>query len=851
MKFQRVHKSTLQSQQKPQEISKLTPRYFGIQSKETSEKPLTQEQIDNQAFQIQKMDATKLEIQAKYGTITPEGQERLGVLQAKMNNFWMQRKESSKGQPNLLEIPDLFTRRETRLAQQIQPQLTIGQPDDKYEQEANRVATHVVSQMHQPQSKDIPIQTASKLKHQVGVSDKRTASSASGNVVNTVDGIQCKVTQTDGDVIQLVGVQDMIKKFEQIAQENKVSTDSQPWLSDNRKPTTDRITNKPIKAEEEAQQLESESGSSIYTDSQASDFRPQQSKEEVKSEDEIPSTSSESETTLFDINREVEKNLNKIADYLFSKNKIEDFILSQYKGGSDRFILKQKFKVFYDDIMQSSRKSLTDLLSSKIQNGLTEITPLSDEEIIKFVEEIELIVKEIKLKNEAEQLRKDNEDLIKNIKFKTTFITSNYKTVTKSPSSSDSKKQLSLKEHLKETQDILEGGDITEAREKLPDLLLNPGKVVSLLSDDEVRGLLQKFLSRHDPDKLKKPTNIEIPKSKVEEQTKPEIPKSKVEEQTKPKTTGKERWNKLKKIVRTDSSLPQIKGKSKSLSYYDRDKANENYWLEAWDALHRPAFKLGDEHFGKWLYETGIKKWLDEQEAKDKEMRTAFEEQKQLEDGETNFWEWKAKSKYAGKSSPPPTTESFWDYLARKNINIPGVKYLESEAERRPRGVTISGGTWTDAFGDDLSSERMIAHGAPDNGKDWMIFVLSPDGKFYADGHKEGEYHHSSALAGIPVKGAGAIKVINGTLEAIADKSGHYKPNMHQMYTTLRHLEKLGVNPETYMVYTRDLGDMEGNKWIEKYENSGEFKEYREQQQKNLNTIEQRRKREKASREPK
>nr|MDZ8288015.1 hypothetical protein [Nostoc sp. ChiSLP01] len=807
----------------------MTPRYFGIQSKETSGKPLTQEQIDNQAFQIQKMEATKLEIQAKHGTITPEGQERLGVLQAKMNNFWMQRKESSKGQLNLLEIPDLFTRRETRLAQQIQPQLQIGQPGDKYEQEANRVATDVVSQMHQPQSKDIPIQTASKLKHQVGVSDKRTASSESGNVVNTVDGIHGKVTQTDGDVIQLVGVQDVIKKFqqigqenkvltdsqpslshigvqdkiknfEQIGQENKVSTDSQPWLSDKRKPTTDRIANKSIKAEEEAQKLESESESSIYTDSQASDFRPQESKEEVKSEDEIPSTSSESETTLFDINREVEKNLNKIADYFFSI----------YKEDPDSFMSKQDFQVQYDNGMQEARKLLTYLLSSKIQDRLTEITPLSGEELMEYLNKIQL-------EYEAEQSRKKNEQLIKKVEFYTKF-----------------KSEDERVKHLEETQEILKDRNIKKARQKINVLLLDPNLYnLSNFSEELVLGLLQKFLSQHDSDKLKKSTDIEIPKSKVEEQTKP-------------KTTGKERWNKLKKIVKTDSSLPQIKGKSKSLSY--NDEAEENYWLEAWDALHRPAFKLGHEHFENWLTETGIIEWLNEQEAKDKEMRTAFEQQKQLEDGETNFWEWKAKSKYAGKSSPPPTTESFWDYLDRKKIKIPGVKYLESEVERRPRGVTISGDTWTDAFGDDLSSEGMKALGAPNNGNDWMIFVLSPDGKFYADAHTEGEYHHSSALAGIPIKGAGAIQVIDGKLQAIADKSGHYKPNMHQMYTTLKHLEKLGVNPETYMVYTRDLGDMQGDKWIEKYENSDGFKEYRKQQQENVNTIEQRRKREKASR---
>lgn len=155
MKFQRIHKSKSQSPQRPQEISKLRPEAFGIQGKEISKKPPTQVDKENQVLQNQKMEATKLEIQAKHGTITPEGQERLDVLQAKINDFWVQKRESSHFQPNLLEIPGIFTRRETRLAQQIQPQLTIGQPGDKYEQEANSVATDIINQIHQNQSHKI------------------------------------------------------------------------------------------------------------------------------------------------------------------------------------------------------------------------------------------------------------------------------------------------------------------------------------------------------------------------------------------------------------------------------------------------------------------------------------------------------------------------------------------------------------------------------------------------------------------------------------------------------------------------------------------------------------------------
>ncbi|MEC4813376.1 MAG: hypothetical protein SAK29_08910 [Scytonema sp. PMC 1069.18] len=51
-----------------------------------AQKPLMQTETENQEFQQHQMEATKLKIQAKYGTITPQGQERLTVLQAKMND---------------------------------------------------------------------------------------------------------------------------------------------------------------------------------------------------------------------------------------------------------------------------------------------------------------------------------------------------------------------------------------------------------------------------------------------------------------------------------------------------------------------------------------------------------------------------------------------------------------------------------------------------------------------------------------------------------------------------------------------------------------------------------------------
>ena len=130
-------------------------RPFPLQAKPHSELSLTQEDIENEAFQQHKHEATGLEVQAEYGTLTPEGQQRLTVLQAKMADFW-QKKESSQGSGiNLLEIPNLFAPRQPSAAQPIQPKLTIGEPGDKYEQEADQVAAQVVNQINAPQKQPL------------------------------------------------------------------------------------------------------------------------------------------------------------------------------------------------------------------------------------------------------------------------------------------------------------------------------------------------------------------------------------------------------------------------------------------------------------------------------------------------------------------------------------------------------------------------------------------------------------------------------------------------------------------------------------------------------------------------
>jgi hypothetical protein len=130
------------------QYSQLQTRSFAIQAK-------NQQDIENESLNQDKLEATKLEIQAKHGAITPEGQERLIQLQTKIGNFWQQKRESiQRSSRNLLAINNLSVPRERR--EPIQPKLSIGQPGDKYEKEADRVASQVVSQINAP----VPQQSA-------------------------------------------------------------------------------------------------------------------------------------------------------------------------------------------------------------------------------------------------------------------------------------------------------------------------------------------------------------------------------------------------------------------------------------------------------------------------------------------------------------------------------------------------------------------------------------------------------------------------------------------------------------------------------------------------------------------
>ncbi|MEH2281901.1 MAG: DUF4157 domain-containing protein [Nostoc sp.] len=152
MKSLKSPSSSFSNFQAPEQTSQLAHRPQGGQTQKASFVPVTQTDIENEAFAEQKMEATGLELQAKHRTITSEGQERLTVLQAKMDRSLNSRLEKATQFGH--NFANISVRR-SETPRSIQAKLTIGEPGDKYEQEADQTARQVMQKIHQPQSEKL------------------------------------------------------------------------------------------------------------------------------------------------------------------------------------------------------------------------------------------------------------------------------------------------------------------------------------------------------------------------------------------------------------------------------------------------------------------------------------------------------------------------------------------------------------------------------------------------------------------------------------------------------------------------------------------------------------------------
>ncbi|MBA2369678.1 MAG: hypothetical protein H0V82_11730 [Candidatus Protochlamydia sp.] len=74
------------------------------------------------------------------------------------------------------------------------------------------------------------------------------------------------------------------------------------------------------------------------------------------------------------------------------------------------------------------------------------------------------------------------------------------------------------------------------------------------------------------------------------------------------------------------------------------------------------------------------------------------------------------------------------------------------------------------------------------------ITVLGPDNEFYVASKTPGKFQHASFFSGEAVKSAGMFLIKEGVIKNFISQSGHYKPEMPEIFQALSKLEKSGVN---------------------------------------------------------
>jgi hypothetical protein len=107
------------------------------------------------------------------------------------------------------------------------------------------------------------------------------------------------------------------------------------------------------------------------------------------------------------------------------------------------------------------------------------------------------------------------------------------------------------------------------------------------------------------------------------------------------------------------------------------------------------------------------------------------------------------------------------------------------------------GGLTVDGTGLTKLQVRRAEHGFSRNEqlRGDFIWAMDEQKKLYITPFSwNGQWHHSSFVAGMPVICAGTMKLDNGTVKEITNQSGHYQPKAMRMYEFLRILLTNGIS---------------------------------------------------------
>jgi hypothetical protein len=164
------------------------------------------------------------------------------------------------------------------------------------------------------------------------------------------------------------------------------------------------------------------------------------------------------------------------------------------------------------------------------------------------------------------------------------------------------------------------------------------------------------------------------------------------------------------------------------------DTNNRNYWLEFYDTKHRPGFLLHP----LWV------QWLNDKAA-------CYS---------MSFWDWLDQQESANIN--------VYNRVNRVSGGAPmNVRYLDANARLHHAIQFRAGKVWDSNDQEyDTRVEKTCF-----SGDGWGIFVMDLQNTLYAGSHIEGRFHHSSFLAGGPVKAAGEVICTNGGTDR---RSGHW-----------------------------------------------------------------------------
>src|SRR5215472_1309531 len=210
---------------------------------------------------------------------------------------------------------------------------------------------------------------------------------------------------------------------------------------------------------------------------------------------------------------------------------------------------------------------------------------------------------------------------------------------------------------------------------------------------------------------------------------------------------------------------------------------DESYWLE----------KILPKHLGKGAWSAALNQW------KGKGSKTRL-----------NFPDW-LEHIYVPECEDDP----YGKYIANRNQDLAqkitagkGVKYCDAQ-ERRSYVVKLAAGKLLDAQEQtyDTTNASTVF-----SGPEWAIFVWAPDDTIYANSHTADEFHHSSFLAGGPIKCGGEFQVKTGNITKVTPKTGHYKAGIQELTAFLEFCQRNGVDLSHVDVCPKPIE--EPNVWV-------------------------------------